>query len=139
MDELPAWPIIQDCGCRDQFFLNACSLAIKVEILECAFDVDGPGWQLIHLPTHPVHFYDVHRYDFTSSVEGVTNGSCHIMSVVEGESVILETANGKRQRFNYAETFVVPAAAGRYTLTSDTNLPVKVIKAFVKETLPETL
>jgi hypothetical protein len=57
---------------------------------------EGPGWQLVHLPTHPVHFYDVHRYEFTTSVQGETNGSCHIMSVVEGESVILETANGKR-------------------------------------------
>ena len=61
------------------------------------------------------------------------------MSLVEGTSVMLETANGLRQRFNYAETFVVPAAAGRYTLTSEDNQPVKVIVAFVKETLPETL
>ena len=99
----------------------------------------GPGWRLVHLPTHPDHFYDVHRYDFTTSVKGETNGSCHIMSVVEGESVILETANGMRQRFSYAETFVVPAAAGHYALTSEDNRPVKVIKAFVKETLPETL
>ncbi len=99
----------------------------------------GPGWRLVHLPTHPVHFYDVHRYEFTTNVQGETNGSCHIMSLVEGESVMLETANGMRQRFSYAETFVVPAAAGRYTLTSEDRQPVKVIVAFVKETLPETL
>ena len=100
---------------------------------------EGEGWRLVHLPTHPLHFYDVHRYEFTTSVVGETAGSCHIMSLVEGASVILETVNGLRQQFNYAETFVVPAAAGRYTLTSEGNLPVKVIKAFVKETLPETL
>ncbi len=100
---------------------------------------EGEGWRLVHLPTHPLHFYDVHRYEFTTSVEGETAGSCHIMSLVEGTSVILETANGMRQRFNYAETFVVPAAAGRYTLSSENDQPVKVVVAFVKETLPETL
>ena len=52
MDELPAWPIIQDCGCRDQFFLNAYSLAIKVEILEGALDVDGPGIA-VQIEAHP--------------------------------------------------------------------------------------
>ena len=93
----------------------------------------GQDWQLIHLPTHPEHFYDVHRFEFSDTVEANTVGSCHVMSLVEGQSVILETANGMRQRFNYAETFVVPAAAGRYRLISPDNRPIKVIKAFVKE------
>lgn len=92
----------------------------------------GPGWQLIHLPTHPHHFYDVQRYDFSTSVEAVTADSCQVMSLVEGESVLVEAANGQRQRFYYAETFVVPAAAGSFRLTSESGAPVKVIKSFVK-------
>jgi len=87
-----------------------------------------PG--LIHLPTHREHFYDVHRFEFTGSVSARTEGSPHILNVVEGESVILETGNGLRKRFNFAETFVVPAAAESYRLVSER--PVKVIKAFVK-------
>jgi len=93
----------------------------------------GHNWQLVHLPTHSEHFYDVHRFEFSDTVEATTGGSCHIMSLVEGQSVILETANGMRQHFNYAETFVVPAAAGSYRLISPDKQPVKVIKAFVKE------
>ena len=92
----------------------------------------GEDWQLIHLPTHPDHFYDVHRFDFTRSIEASTDGSCHILSLVEGEAVTLETANGRRQRFAYAETFVVPAAANHYRLINDGPNPVRVIKAFVK-------
>ncbi len=92
----------------------------------------GQGWQLIHLPTHPEHFYDVHRLEFSRSIEAQTNGSCHVMSLVEGRSVMLETAKGLRQRFNYAETFVVPAAAGSYRLINERDQPVKVVKAFIK-------
>lgn len=93
----------------------------------------GRDWQLTHLPTHPDHFYDVHRFEFSDTVEANTNGSCHVMSLVEGQSVILETANGMRQRFNYAETFVVPAATGSYRLMSPDHRPIKVVKAFVKK------
>jgi hypothetical protein len=46
--------------------------------------------------------------------------------------VLLETANGRRQRFSFAETFVVPAAAGRYRLTSEAGQPLRVIKCFIK-------
>lgn len=93
----------------------------------------GEGWQLIHLPTHPEQFYDVHRFDFWHQVEASTDGSCHVMNLVEGTSVILETAGGVRQRFNYAETFVVPAAAGRYRLINEGPGMARVVKAFVKD------
>jgi mannose-6-phosphate isomerase class I len=92
----------------------------------------GAGWQLVHLPTHPQHFYDVHRLEFSGSVEVQTGGSCHVLSLVEGRTVLLETADGSQARFNYAETFVVPAAAGHYRLTSEDGAPIKVVKTFVK-------
>lgn len=92
----------------------------------------GPGWDLIHQPTHRHHFYDVQRYAFSGAVEVETAGSCQIMSLVEGKSVLLETADGQRQHFNYAETFVVPAAAERYRLISEDGAPIQVVKSFVK-------
>lgn len=92
----------------------------------------GPGWELIHQPTHRRHFYDVHRYRLTGSVEVQTGDSCHVLSLVEGRSVLVESANGARQRFHYAETFVVPAAAGAYRLTSEDGSEIHVVKAFVK-------
>ncbi len=88
--------------------------------------------QLVHLPTHAQHFYDVHRFEFRDAVEVETNGVCHVLNVVEGDAVILETRNGQRQQFNYAETFVVPAAAEAYRLINAGNGEAKVIKAFLK-------
>jgi mannose-6-phosphate isomerase class I len=93
----------------------------------------GAGWQLVHLPTHTEHFYDVHRFEFETFIDAETDGSPHLLSLVEGEAITLETANGRRQRFNYAETFVVPAAAGRYRLINESSRPAWVIKAFIKK------
>ncbi len=92
----------------------------------------GAWWRVVHLPTHAHHFYDVHRLEFNGSVDVETQGSCHVLSLVEGQTVRLETPGGASAVFNYAETFVVPAAAGRYRLTSPTGEAVKVVKTFVK-------
>ncbi len=92
----------------------------------------GPGRELIHLPTHTEHFYDVHRFDFSNTVESRTAGSPHVLNVVEGSSVVLETPGHSPKRFAFGETFIIPAAAETYRLTSDTGRPVKVIKAFLK-------
>ena len=96
---------------------------------------EGDGWQIVHVPTHPEHFYDVHRLEFTQQLEVETGNSFNILSLVEGQSIILETAVGIRQRFNYAETFVVPASAGHYRLINEGSNPVKVIRCFMKSRL----
>jgi mannose-6-phosphate isomerase class I len=90
-------------------------------------------YQLIHIPTHAEHFYDVHRMDFETKVSVDTDNNCHVMMLVEGESVLLETANGTSHVFAYAETFIVPAAAGSYTLTNLGTSTARVIKAFLKD------
>jgi mannose-6-phosphate isomerase class I len=90
------------------------------------------GFRLIHLPTHPEHFYDVHRIEFDKDAFVETNDCCHVMMLVEGHSVCLETADGSRHQFAFAETFVIPAAAGSYRLTNLGTTTAKVIKAFLK-------
>jgi mannose-6-phosphate isomerase class I len=92
----------------------------------------GPDWQLIHYPTHSLHFYDVHRIDFTSSFDVNTENKCHVLMLVEGSSIIVQTANGTTGIFNYAETFVIPAAAQSYKLINKGEGMARVIKTFLK-------
>ncbi len=90
------------------------------------------GCRLVHLPTHAEHFYDVHRIEFEKEADIDTNGKCHVLMVVEGQSVSVRTAGGETHRFSYAETFVIPAAANSYRLINEGNSPIKIIKAFIK-------
>ncbi len=93
----------------------------------------GNDWKVVHLPTHPEHFYDVHRLEFDTEIEVDTDESCHVLMVVEGEAVRLITAQGLEHDFHYAETFIIPAAARTYKLINLGNTPVKVVKAFIKQ------
>lgn len=85
------------------------------------------------LPTHPEHFYAIERYTFTGEIEIETKGQAQVCMLVEGESVMLETAAGMQQRFNYAETFVVPAAAGSFRIINESEKPAKMVVSYVKD------
>ena len=98
------------------------------------FEESGNGKykRVVHLPTHNAHFYDVHRLEFNNSIDIKTGNSCHVLNLVEGKTVILKTTDGRQTEFHYAETFVVPAAAESYRLTSAFGDDVKVVKTFIK-------
>lgn len=88
-------------------------------------------WELYHLPTHKEHLYDVHRFVINTQVKVNTNGKAHVLSLVEGEKIRVVTGDDSTI-FAYAETFVIPAAAGEYLIENLSQRPALVVKAFVK-------
>lgn len=89
------------------------------------------GWELWHLPTHETHIYDVHRLRISSSADVETGNKCHVLNLVEGKSITV-IAGGRMLNVNYAETFIVPAAAGSYRILNNSHDPAMVVLAFVK-------
>ncbi|TDS11938.1 class I mannose-6-phosphate isomerase [Sphingobacterium paludis] len=100
---------------------------------------EGADWQLIHLPTHADHFYDVHRLEFDNEISVETQHVCHVLMLVEGSTIVLETQDGTTKQFQYAETFVIPAAAGSYKLRNAGQGRAKVVKAFVRDNVDKYL
>lgn len=92
----------------------------------------GTDWEIIHLPTHEAHFYDVHRIEFDDTIYLDTDDSCLVLMLVEGQAIMIETADGSESRFAYAETFVIPAAASRVKVRNLGSGRAKLIKAFIK-------
>ena len=92
----------------------------------------GEDWQLFHLPTHPEHTYDVHRYHFRSRITIYTDGKVNVLSLVEGSRIRVECLSGEVLHFNYAETFVVSAAVNCYTVTCEGESEAIIVVAFIK-------
>jgi len=92
----------------------------------------GSDWQKIHLSTHPEHFYQIERLEFDTRISDVTNDQCLVLSLVEGDSIIVQTGAHKRVIY-YAETFIIPASAYTYTMQNIGRGRAKVVKAFVKD------
>ena len=106
---------------------------VEEELVSKPYILDkGADWSLYHLPTHTEHFYDIHRMEFNTEISIENGGVCHILMLVEGSAIGIDTADGTHAIFQYAETFVVPAATGSYKLVNRGAGVAKVIKAFVK-------
>lgn len=92
---------------------------VKSEIanhFEVLSDEDGIKEERTGL--HPNEFIETRRHTFTRPVEHWTGGSVNVLNLVDGEAAIVESPEGKFAPFevHYAETFIIPACIGRYTI-----------------------
>ena len=105
----------------------------KKELISRPFEFSaGDDWVGYELPTHEKHSYAVNRYHFNSDLSIETGGKCHVLSLVEGTSITVESENGMCELFQYAESFVVPAATKKYKVTNNSEIEAKLIVAFMK-------
>lgn len=80
---------------------------------------EGDGWREERTGLHPNEFIETRRHWFTKSVTHYTNGSVNVLNLVEGEEAVVESPTNTFEPFvvHYAETFIIPASVGKYTIT----------------------
>jgi hypothetical protein len=79
---------------------------------------EGPGWREERTGLHPLQFIETRRHWFTAPVPHATGGGVNVLNLVEGDEAIVESPTGAFRPLvvHYAETFIVPAAVGPYTI-----------------------
>jgi hypothetical protein len=82
----------------------------------------GQGWRSERTGLHEREFIETVRHWFAApypaSTGGADRGGVHVMNLVAGEDAVIESPSGAFEAFgvHYAETVVIPAAVGDYTV-----------------------
>lgn len=112
------------------------SLINRVDIIASA-----EGWREERTGLHEMEFIETRRHWFSGTVPHDTNGTVNVLNLVEGEQAIVESPTGAFEPFevHYAETFIIPAAVGPYTIRplmsgQANQTEWATIKAFVRRT-----
>lgn len=97
----------------------------------------GDGWREEKTGLHPNEFIETRRHWFNKPVTHNTNNSVNVLNLIEGEEAIIESPTGSFEPFvvHYAETFIIPAAIGEYTISpygQSAGKECATIKAYVR-------
>ena len=78
----------------------------------------GDGWREERTGLHEREFIETRRHWFHERVGHDTQGGVNVLNLVEGDEIFVESPDNAFEPFlvHYAETFIVPAAVGPYTI-----------------------
>jgi mannose-6-phosphate isomerase class I len=92
---------------------------VKRELVNCVEPIaSGNGWTEERTGLHNREFIETRRHWFTEAVQHNTDGGVNVLNLIEGEEAIIESPTGAFEPYvvHYAETFIIPAAVGTYTI-----------------------
>lgn len=111
---------------------------VRRSLINCVEPISsGDGWREERTGLHALEFIETRRHWFTKTVPHDTEGTVHVLNLIEGEEAVVESLTDQFAPFvvNYAETFIVPAAIGPYTIRPcgrDTGREYATIQARVR-------
>jgi len=79
----------------------------------------GDGWREERTGLHEAEFIETRRHWFTGPVTHEASGGVSVLNLVQGAGAVVTSPDAAFDPFevHYAETFIVPAAAGAFTVT----------------------
>jgi mannose-6-phosphate isomerase class I len=102
-------------------------------------ETNGSGihWREERTGLHEREFIETRRHWFTGPVSHHTRGGVNVLNLVEGREAVVESPTHAFEPFvvHYAETFIIPASVGAYTIRpygESDGREVATIKAYVR-------
>ncbi len=97
----------------------------------------GDGWQEERTGLHRTQFIETRRHWFTKKVTHHTCEGVNVLNLVEGREAIIESPDEAFEPMvvHYAETFIVPASVGPYTIRpygESEGMRCGTVKAYVR-------
>jgi mannose-6-phosphate isomerase class I len=111
---------------------------VKDNLLNRITTIDsGDGWLEESTGLHQREFIETRRFWFTKTTCHHTCDGVNVINLVEGNEVVVESPQNAFEPFvvHYAETFIVPAGVGAYTIRpygKSEGQECGIIKAFVR-------
>lgn len=97
---------------------------------------NGEDYLEEHTGLHELEFIETRRFTTRGVTEHDATEGFHMLNLVDGTSAVVESPIGAFSPFvvHYAETFIVPAAAGRYTIRPEHDGDqIMFVKAYVRQ------
>lgn len=113
---------------------------VRRELIDQATEVNrGEGWREERTGLHATQFLETRRHWFTQSVPHDTNGTLHVLNLVAGSEAVVSSPFQDFDPWvlHYAETFIVPACVGPYSLSpASPGTTMATLKAYVRPDYP---
>ncbi|NCC54044.1 MAG: mannose-6-phosphate isomerase [Erysipelotrichia bacterium] len=112
---------------------------VKKHLVNAVYEVkEGDNTcKIEHTGLHELEFIETRRYTISDTSYHNTNNTVNMLNLIDGKEAIVESVNDAFEPFvvHYAETFIIPASVGEYTIRPygmSENEEIKVIKAYVR-------
>ncbi|WP_342373233.1 class I mannose-6-phosphate isomerase [Propioniciclava soli] len=89
------------------------NLINRIDVLE-----QGDGYRIERTGLHELEYIETVRHWFSVPTLRDTQSTVHVLNLVEGRAAVVESPTGAFEPYevHYAETFIVPAHVGEYTI-----------------------
>ncbi|MDD3033426.1 MAG: class I mannose-6-phosphate isomerase [Bacteroidales bacterium] len=97
--------------------------------------VKGEGWTEYIVGEHDLLYFTLRRLEFEKEAYGDTAGKFHVLTLVDGEKVCVQSLENPELCYyqNYLDVVVIPANVGKYVVKNLGNQPVCIHKTMLKD------
>ncbi len=95
----------------------------------------GPGWSEQIVGEHDLLYFSLRRLELEKEIEGDTEGQFHVLTLVDGEKIRVESASDPAAAYeaSWLDVVLVPAAVGRYVVRNLGDQPICVHKTHLRQ------